>query len=201
MLAEGLAAMNIGASRQQQERLLDFLRLLQKWNRVYNLTAIDRPADMLRLHLLDSLAILPYLRGASVLDVGTGAGLPGVPLAVVAPDKTFRLLDGNAKKTRFVRQAVIELGLGNVSVEHARVEQFNPRQGFDVILSRAFASLSAMVAHTARFLNPGGVILAQKGKLPEEEIRQLERVRVETYPLAVPGVDAERHLIVITMQD
>ena len=116
MLAEGMAAMNLNASAKQQGQLLDFLRLLQKWNRVYNLTSIDNPADGVRLHLLDSLAVLPYLKGARVLDVGTGAGLPGLPLAMFSPDKEFTLLDSNAKKTRFVIQAAIELGLSNVTV-------------------------------------------------------------------------------------
>jgi 16S rRNA (guanine527-N7)-methyltransferase len=168
VLADGLAALKIAADAAQQARLLEFPRLLRKWNRVYNLTAIEDPAQMVRLHLLDSLSLLPYLRGARVLDVGTGAGLPGIPLAIMAPGAAFTLLDSNAKKTRFVRQAAIELGLANVQVEHARIEQFRPAQGFDTILTRAFASLPVIVAETARLLNPGGLILAQKGKLPSK---------------------------------
>lgn len=192
--------MGVSATAEQRGRLLDFLRLLRKWNRVYNLTAIDQPLDMVRLHLLDSLALLPYLDGARVLDVGTGAGLPGIPLAVLAPQRAFTLLDSNAKKTRFVRQAAIELGLANVQVEHARIEHYRPPQGFDLILARAFASLADIVGETARLLKPGGTILAQKGKLPEEEINALENVTIETFPLAVPGIDAQRHLIAIKLR-
>lgn len=201
MLADGMRAMKIPATAGQRNRLLDFLRLLRKWNRVYNLTSIANPAEMLRLHLLDSLAVLPYLKGALVLDVGTGAGLPGIPLALFAPDKAFTLLDSNAKKTRFVMQAAIELGLANVHVEHARLEQYRPAQGFDTLLARAFASLPDIVSETARLLNPGGVILAQKGKLPEQEINALENVTVETFRLDIPGIDAERHLIAIQIQE
>ncbi len=200
MLAEGLAAMNIHADPQQRVGLLDFLRLLRKWNRVYNLTAIENLAEMVRLHLLDSVSVLPFLKGERVLDVGTGAGLPGIPLALLSPDREFTLLDGNAKKTRFVRQAAIELGLTNVRVEHARIERFRPAEGFDSILSRAFTSLDGIVKETSRLLNPGGVILAQKGKLPEEEIRALENAVVEAFPLTIPGIDAERHLIAISIR-
>lgn len=191
--------MNIPATAQQRGRLLDFLHLLRKWNRVYNLTAIENQADMVRLHLLDSLAVLPYLSGVQVLDVGTGAGLPGIPLAALAPEREFTLLDSNAKKTRFVQQAVIELGLPNVRVEQARIEQYRPSHGFDVILARAFASLPAIVGETARMLNPGGTILAQKGKSPEQEFKTLENVTVEDFPLHIPGIDAQRHLIAIKL--
>jgi len=199
MLADGLAAMGIPATEAQQARLLEFPRLLRKWNRVYNLTAIANPAQMVRLHLLDSLSLLPYLKGRRVLDVGTGAGLPGIPLALLAQDKEFTLLDGNAKKTRFVRQAAIELALSNVHVEHARIEQYRPAQDFDTILVRAFAGLPVIVGETARLLSPGGVILAQKGKLPQQEIQALEHVSVEAYPLTVPGIDAARHLVAIQL--
>ena len=199
ILAEGLSDMALSATAQQQERLLAFIRLLKKWNRVYNLTAIENPADMVRLHLLDSLAVLPYLSGARVLDVGTGAGLPGIPLAVLSPEREFILLDSNAKKTRFVRQAAIELGLANVAVEHARIEQFQPSHGFDVILARAFASLPAIAGETSRLLNPGGTILAQKGKSPVEEFNSLENMTVEDFPLHIPGIDAQRHLIAIKL--
>ena len=201
ILSDGLAAMGLSATPAQQASLLHFPRLLRKWNRVYNLTAIVDPAQMVRLHLFDSLVLLPYLRGRRVLDVGTGAGLPGIPLALLARDKEFTLLDGNAKKTRFVRQAAIELDLANVRVEHTRIEQYRPAQGFDTVLVRAFAALPAIVAETVRLLNPGGVILAQKGKLPQEEIQALEHVTVEVFPLAVPGVDAARHLIAIQLRD
>ncbi len=192
--------MNLVATEEQRGRLLDFLRLLRKWNRVYNLTSIENPLDMVRLHLLDSLGLLPFLNGHRILDVGTGAGLPGIPLAVLSADKEFILLDSNAKKTRFVQQAAIELGLANVRVEHARIEQFRPPSGFDSILSRAFASLESIVRETSRLLNPQGVILAQKGKLPLDEIGALNNVEVETFPLVIPGIEAERHLIAIKLR-
>jgi 16S rRNA (guanine527-N7)-methyltransferase len=197
LLADGLNALGISATVAQQASLLEFTQLLRKWNRVYNLTSIENQADMVRLHLLDSLSLLPYLNGQRVLDVGTGAGLPGIPLALLSPDKAFTLLDSNAKKTRFVLQATIELGLANVQVEHARIEQYRPQQGFDTVLIRAFARLPLIVAETSRLLNPGGTILAQKGKLPQEEISALEQVTVKAFALTVPGIDAERHLIAI----
>ena len=189
--------MGIAATALQTDRLLRFIDLLLKWNRVYNLTSVVRPADMVSLHLLDSLAILPYLSGARVLDVGTGAGLPGLPLALFSPGKAFTLLDSNAKKTRFVRQAAIELGLSNVTVAHDRAEQFRPAQGFDCIMARAFANLPEIMAQTLHLLNPGGVLLAQKGKLPEDELNALEDTVFQVIPLSIPGVDAERHLIAI----
>jgi 16S rRNA (guanine527-N7)-methyltransferase len=199
LLADGMAAMHTSATPEQGERLLEFLRLLQKWNRVYNLTSIENPAEMVRLHLLDSLLTLPYLHGTRILDVGTGAGLPGIPLAVMAPDKEFVLLDSSAKKTRFVQQAAIELGLQNVRVVQERIEKFRSQQGFDTILCRAFASLSQIVALSARLLAPNGVILAQKGRFPDDELQQLENVGVKIFPAKIPGVDAERHLIEITV--
>lgn len=199
LLADGLAAMQTQATQEQRDRLLRFLALLRKWNRVYNLTSITEPEQMVRLHLLDSLLLLRHLHGERVLDMGTGAGLPGIPLAVMSPDRAFVLLDGSAKKTRFVRQAAIELGLGNVCVVHERIEKFDAPSGFDTILCRAFSSLSRIVALTARLLTPGGIILAQKGRLPEDEIRQLEQVGVRIFPAEIPGVDAERHLIEITV--
>lgn len=199
LLADGLSELGLPATLEQQEQLLAFIRLLAKWNRVYNLTAIHKPDDMVRLHLLDSLAVLPYVGGQRVLDVGTGAGLPGIPLAVLSPQRDFTLLDANAKKTRFVRQAVIELGLANVGVEHSRIEQFQPAAGFDVILARAFASLPAIVGETLRLLNPDGTILAQKGKAPVAEYQSLENVTVEEFSLRIPGIDAQRHLIAIKL--
>jgi 16S rRNA (guanine527-N7)-methyltransferase len=201
ILRGGLTELGLAASPEQIERLLAFLGLLGKWNRVYNLTAIDRPAEMVRLHLLDSLAVSPYLGGSRVLDVGTGAGLPGIPLAILDPQREFVLLDSNAKKTRFVTQAAIQLGLSKVRVVHARVEQFQDTPGFDRVICRAFAALPDIVAQTRRLLRPGGIILALKGKSPVDEMEQVKDAEVKTYRLDVPGVDAERHVVAITVRD
>jgi len=201
-LAEGLESMGLSCDSGQQERLLRFLVLLRKWNRVYNLTRITRPNAMVDLHLLDSLAVYPYLSGSEVLDVGTGAGLPGIPLAIISPERRFTLLDCNAKKTRFVQQAVIELGLNNVSVVQARVEQFTARtDGYDTILTRAFASLQEIVEKTRHLLCPDACILAQKGRASDEEIKALTGVSAQIIALAVAGLSAERHLIKIRIQE
>jgi 16S rRNA (guanine527-N7)-methyltransferase len=199
LLAEGLSALAIPSTAAQRDQLLALLALLEKWNRVYNLTSIGNPRDRVALHLLDSLAVLPYLRGSRVLDVGTGAGFPGIPLAVFKPNSEFVLVDSNSKKTRFVQQAVIELGLANVRVEQTRIEAFEAGEGFDVITSRAFASLVDFLAGTRRLLKPGGIILAQKGRLEDDELGRLRGVTTELIRLDIPGVDAERHLVAITI--
>lgn len=197
-LAEGAAALDSPLPPEQRERLLGFLILMQKWNRVFNLTAIRDLRTAVDLHLLDSLTLRPYLHGRRILDVGTGAGLPGIPLAILEPDREFVLLDSNAKKTRFVQQAVIELGLKNVDVVTSRVEQYRPQRGFDTVVARAFASLSEIWSVTARFLLPRGRILAQKGQRPGEELEGLEGRAVQIHRLTIPDLDAERHLIEIT---
>jgi 16S rRNA (guanine527-N7)-methyltransferase len=196
-LAEGITALKIPSTPEQREKLLAFLRLIQKWNRVYNLTAIRDVQMGVDLHLLDSLTVWPYLRGERILDVGTGAGLPGIPLAVMSNDRHFVLLDSNAKKTRFVQQAVIELGLRNVEVVTARVEDYRPERGFDTVLARAYASLADILGTVRRLLAPGGVILAQKGQLPENELQTLKDCAVNTHLLNIPGLDVKRHLIEI----
>ncbi|MGX2042172.1 16S rRNA (guanine(527)-N(7))-methyltransferase RsmG [Methylocaldum sp. MU1018] len=198
-LADGITALKIPFTPEQHEKLVAFLRLIQKWNRVYNLTAIRDLRTGVDLHLLDSLTVWPYLRGERILDVGTGAGLPGIPLAVMSEGRHFVLLDSNAKKTRFVQQAVIELGLSNVEVVTARVENYRPEPGFDTVLARAYANLGDLVAAVRRMLAPHGVILAQKGQLPEKEIQALKDCAVKTHMLNIPGLDVERHLIEIAV--
>jgi 16S rRNA (guanine527-N7)-methyltransferase len=200
-LAEGMDTLSLSRTSEQRAQLLAFLDLMQKWNRAYNLTAIRDLPTAVDLHLLDSLTVSPYLRGGRVLDVGTGAGLPGIPLAILSVDKAFTLLDSNAKKTRFVQQAVIELGLKNVDVVTARVEQYRPERGFDTVLARAFASLEDIVAATARLLAPEGRILAQKGVWPQEEIETLkDHAAVRVHKLAIPGLNVDRHLVEIMVE-
>ena len=201
-LAEGLEIMGVACDPEQQKKLLDFLALLRKWNRVYNLTRITRPDAMVDLHLLDSLAVLPHLSGADVLDVGTGAGLPGIPLAIASPERSFTLLDSNGKKTRFVQQALIELGLKNAVVVQARAEEYAaPAGGYDTILTRAFASLSEIFEKTKHLLRPGACILAQKGQASNEEITALTGVSSQITALEIAGLSAERHLIKIRVQE
>lgn len=193
---------NYHFSSVQQDRFLHYLHLLRKWNSVFNLTAIRDPHEMILLHLLDSLSINSYLQGTRIIDVGTGAGLPGIPLALVNPEKKFVLLDSNNKKTRFLTQAILELKIKNIDVVHARCENFHAQQGFDCILSRAFASLSEMLVITKHLLKPGGGFLAMKGAYPEQEIRAipLEFKLLEVYPLVIKGLDAKRHLVCLTVK-
>ncbi len=200
-LSRGTAELGLPVSAGQQAQLLGYLALLCKWNRAYNLTAVRDPAEMVTRHLLDSLALVPRLTGTRCMDVGTGAGLPGIPLAIMFPEREFHLLDSNGKKTRFLFQVKTALALSNVTVHHARVEAFAPDRGFDVVLSRAFASLADMVAGARHLLQPEGVFLAMKGARPDGEIAALAgKCRVlGIYPLRVPGLDEQRHLVELSL--
>ena len=196
-LESGCAALSLTLEPSQRDALASYLDLLLKWNRAYNLTAVRDPADMVTRHLLDSLAIAAYLPPGRCLDVGTGAGLPGVPLAIFYPQREFHLLDSNGKKTRFLFQVKTGLGLANMTVHQARVEHFRPAAPFDVVLSRAFASLADMVQGCGHLLSPGGRFLAMKGAFPQEELAALDG-RFEllaSHRLAVPGLEEERHLL------
>lgn len=197
ILISGLESLNLSLSENQIEQLLDFIKLLEKWNKAYNLTAIRDREAMVSLHLLDSLAITPYIEGKKIIDIGTGAGLPGIPLAIYFPEIEFTLLDSNAKKTRFVQQAILELKLKNVSVCHSRVEQFHPENNFDTVITRAFASLSDIVEWTAHLLSKEGVLLAMKGQSPDVLI--MESAKTTLIPVNVPGISAERCLIKIQL--
>ncbi|HEY6942856.1 16S rRNA (guanine(527)-N(7))-methyltransferase RsmG [Dokdonella sp.] len=196
-LGAGLAALRLELPAAAVERLLDYVELLQRWNATYNLSAVRAPVDMVTRHLLDSLAVAPYVRGATLADLGTGAGLPGIPLAIAAPERAVTLVDSNGKKTRFLRAAVRELHLANVSVAEARVESMRGR--FDCITARAFATLADMLAWGGHLLAPGGLWLALKGRHPQDEIDALPPgFSVEAVvPLAVPGLEAERHVVII----
>jgi 16S rRNA (guanine527-N7)-methyltransferase len=196
ILETGLDKLQISWSDEQIGRLIAFLKLIEKWNKAYNLTAIRHREDMARLHLLDSLAVLPYIKGGRVIDIGTGAGLPGIPLAIFLPDTQFTLLDSNAKKTRFVQQAVLELKLGNVGACHSRVEAFQSEQQYDTVITRAFAALPAIIQSTAHLLNEQGVLLAMKGQNPRDELAEV-KVKSSIIPLEMPGIDAERCLVII----
>ena len=184
---------------KQQSRLIQYVELLDRWNKTYNLTAVRKPEQMVTRHLLDSLAICPYLRGKRILDVGTGAGLPGIPLAVAFPERQFTLLDSNSKKTRFVTQAVSELELSNVDVVQSRVENFQSSELFDTIISRAYSTIGDMVKQTSHLLAADGVFLAMKGLKPLAEIDELPTNYIvkESYEIKVSGLDAKRHLLEI----
>ncbi len=197
-LHKGLQDMGLSLPPATEARLLDYLRLLEKWNRAYNLTAVRDPQEMVGRHLLDSLTVTPYVKGPRVLDVGTGAGLPGIPLALTLPALHFTLLDSNAKKTRFVTQAAHELELANVAVVQARVEQFQPPERFDTVIARAFASIPDMLAATRHLCASGGRWLAMKGVFPQEELAGIPAdYAAEAKSLKIPGLAAERHVVII----
>jgi 16S rRNA (guanine527-N7)-methyltransferase len=199
-LEQGLSAMGIALDAAARAKLVAYLQLIAKWNKVHNLTAVREPAQMVVLHLLDSLSVLPHVAGAkTLLDVGTGAGLPGIPLAIARPDLAVTLLDSSHKKATFLRQAKAELALANVEVVCERVENWRPQAPFDAVVSRAFAELADFVVQAAHLVAPGGAMLAMKGVYPFEEIARLPAThRVENVvPLAVPTLEAQRHLVLL----
>ncbi len=197
-LEQGLIELGIQLDEEKVKKLLDYLSLLQKWNKVYNLTAIRDPQEMVALHILDSLAVVPYLWGKRWLDVGTGAGIPGVILAIVYPEWSFSLLDSNSKKTSFIKQAVIELGMKNVQVICDRVEKFQEADPFDGIISRAYADTSDFVCSTKHLMSKEGKWAAMKGS-PEQELQDLPvDIQVERIiPLRIPGLNASRCLVIL----
>ncbi len=202
-LRRGLGDLGLDLDATQQQQILDYLDLLLRWNSRFNLTAVRDPDAMLIRHVFDSLVVLPYVTAQRPIDVGTGAGLPGLLLAIAAPQTPYTLLDSNGKKTRFLVQAKSALGLDNVSVVHERVEHYRPDSLFDTVLSRAFASLGDMIAGCQQLLEPGGQFLAMKGQYPVEE---LDAVRdrcslLEVIPLQVPGLHEERCLVRISLHE
>jgi 16S rRNA (guanine527-N7)-methyltransferase len=195
----GIEGLDLELDREAQARLLQHLALLEKWNRVHNLTAIRDKAKALSVHLLDSLAVAPFVTGKRLLDAGSGGGFPGIPIAVARPDVQVTLLDSNHKKCAFLNQAIAELGLKNVGVVCERVESWRPAERLDFIVSRALAEIAEVIALAGHLLAPGGVIAAMKGIHPFEEIERVPagfRVR-QVHVLAVPGLGAERHLVLI----
>lgn len=199
-LDEALSQLGMEAvSESQRHTLLAYLDLLHKWNKVYNLTAIRSPEQMLVRHIIDSLAVAPYLQAKRLIDVGSGGGLPGIPLSIVRPESQWVLLDTNSKKTRFLLQAKAELGLDNIEVVHGRAETYQPTPLFDAAISRAFASIEDMTDLSLPLVKPGGLLLAMKGAEPEKEIGQLpENLELsEIIVLQVPFLHEARHLVVL----
>lgn len=197
-LAQGISELGLELSPQVQQKLLDYVALLQKWNKVYNLTSIRNAEQMITHHLLDSLAVLPHLWPGKWLDVGCGAGLPGLVLAIARPEWKFSLLDSNSKKTSFVQQAIIELGVQNVKVYCARVEEMQAVEKYDGIVSRAFADTAVFIALTRHLLAEKGRWAAMKGT-PDQELQHLpgDVVVERVIPLSVSGLDAARCLVLL----
>ena len=178
------------------DSLFAYLSLLKKWNLAYNLTAIRDPEEMVGKHILDSLAILPWLRGNRIIDVGTGAGLPGIPLALARPELNFVLLDSNGKKTRFLNEVKRQLSIKNLEIVQFRVENYRPSQGFDTVLSRAFSSLTQMIQWTQHLVARDGIWLAMKGRQPDMELSEIKQsCTIEHY--TVEGVEGERCCVII----
>lgn len=198
-ISESCSKIGIDVSNEQNDKLIQYLELLIKWNKAYNLTAIRDPEEMFIKHLVDSLSIAPFIKGDSILDVGTGPGLPGIPMAIMFPAKKFALLDSNGKKTRFLVQAKMSLSLSNVEVFNVRVENLARDKLFDQIMSRAFTALDNMVELCKHLLTPSGEFLAMKGLIPKDEIAMVskEYAIVNITPLLVPGCMDQRHLITV----
>ena len=199
-ISEGATAMGVALAPGAAAKLAAYLELVEKWNRVHNLTAVREPSQMVTLHLLDSLSILPHVSDAqTLLDVGTGAGLPGIPLAIARPEMRVTLLDSSHKKCAFLQQAKTELGLANVDVVCDRVENWKPQHRYDVVISRAFSDLADFVQQAQHLVAPGGKLIAMKGVYPFDEIARVPAThRVsQVLELQVPSLQAKRHLVVM----
>ncbi len=204
-LLRGAIEMSVTLSESQVEKLLAYVREFEKWNKAYNLSAVRDIHQMIARHLLDSLSVVPWFKGnknfsaARVIDVGTGGGLPGIPLAIMFPEQQFTLLDSNGKKTRFLFHVKTLLGLTNVTVENRRVEEFKPEQKFNVVISRAFASLQDMIDSCTHLLDKDGIFLAMKGLFPLDELAPIadKIALIESVKLLVAETDGERHLLVL----
>lgn len=194
-LHDGIGQLALTLPAGTEDALLNYLSLLLKWNAAYNLTSVRDPEQMVIRHLLDSLSIMPHVHGKTLIDVGTGAGLPGFILALALPDVQVTLLDSNGKKIRFLRQAIADLGVKNAEAVHSRVEEFD--KTFDVVSSRAFATLTDMVNGSAQLLNDGGEFLAMKGLRPVDEIAELPEAFAvrDVVALKIPFLEEERHLV------
>ena len=196
LLAQGIASMGLAVSDEAQQKLLAYLALLQKWNKVYNLTAVRDPLEMVTLHLLDSLSVLPYVNSKNILDVGSGGGLPGIVLAICKPELQVTTIDTVQKKVIFMRQVKGELALDNLTPVHARVENFKPDAPFEIVISRAFSEIALFVKLTKHLIAENGQWLAMKGIMPADELEGLPLTPAQVIALKVAGLDAERHLLV-----
>ena len=197
LFEQALNKTRLHLTAEQLQKMMNFLQLLYKWNKAYNLTSVREPENMLYVHILDSISVSPFLTDNHYIDVGTGPGLPGIPLAIMHPDKQFVLLDSLGKRIRFIKQVAYELGLANIQAVQSRVEEYHPEKPFDGVLSRAFASVSDMLEGCQHLVDEQGLFLALKGQYPEAEIAAIsERYSlVASEEIAVPGLDAQRHLI------
>lgn len=191
--------LDFAVTKEQQTKLVNFVVLLNKWNKTYNLSSVRDPEEMLVKHIFDSIVVAPHLVGNTFADIGTGAGLPGIPLAIMLPGKSFTLIDSLGKRVRFIKQAIHELGITNVNPIQSRVELVKPEQPFDAVLSRAFASLNDMLHWCGHLIDENGEFLALKGHLNADEINQIptQFTLVQSLPLLIPSLVGERHLVKI----
>lgn len=199
LLKSALSENNMTLSPSVQESLVQYLELLKTWNHAFNLTAITEPREMVYLHLIDSLAAAPFIAGTHSLDVGSGAGLPGIPLALTHPEQQWVTIDKSSKKMRFITQVIAELKLTNLQAVASRVEDFRPTNKFDSIISRAYGTLRLFIESTAHLLNSDGIFIAMKGKYPQDELDHLPagfQVKSVT-PIQLKGLDVERHIIIM----
>ncbi len=205
ILAQGIAEAGLPIDAQKQQKLLAYLTLMQKWNKVHNLTAVRDADEMVVLHLLDSLVVLPFIDGKALLDVGSGAGLPGIPLAICLPGLKVTVIDSNNKKVSFMRQAKAELGIDNLEVLGGRVEEIAPNHKFDMVISRAFSDLDLFISLTHQLCDAQGKWLAMKGVYPEAELAELEKntgiTASKIEELKVPGLAAQRHLVFLPFKN
>lgn len=199
LLADGVNALGVALPENAESQMLAYLELLLRWNRAHNLTRIVEWEDMVRLHLLDSLTVLPFLRAGNVLDIGTGAGLPGLILAIAEPERQFVLLDAAQKRTLFCRHAAATLGLNNVEVVHARTDEYQPDEPIETIVCRALATLKDLVHWTAHLRSAGARLVAMKGKHPAAEVEELDAMgeNATIHPVQIPGLDVERHIVTL----
>ena len=202
LLEDNLKDSDLVVTREQQHLLINYVLLMHKWNKTYNLTSVRDPRDMVIKHIVDSIVVAPFLDKDRYIDVGTGPGLPGIPLAIMCPDKQFVLLDSLGKRVRFMKQVAYELKIANIQPVQSRVEDFDPDVEIDGVLSRAFASLKDMLHWCQHLVNSHGVFIALKGQLPSNELEELPLgfILQETIKLNVPGLDGERHIVMIKRQ-